>query len=210
MPHSKLSSSRSISGAVQSLPEKKTEDPELHNQTYSGRGNPDNPFHSYVSSTSSCLPHSHRDHGDCADQNPWPWGQIGCQQHNLSFSSSHGSVFLNYGWRPCPKKTLFLVPIFACTFELTLTKSCNKEYLKFHSNCMSSSSRMSWSEPRGQYSVSRHQWGLSTHAPINRTKWSWCVSFICKVRGCVSSPLNVPLWDLLSWVLSVNYDWYWS
>ena len=59
-----------------------------------------------------------------------------------------------------------------------MTISWTREYLKFHSSVMSSSSRISWSDPRGQYSVIRQQFGGSIQAPINLTKWSWWTSFI--------------------------------
>ena len=60
---------------------------------------------------------------------------------------------------------------------LTLTMSCIRECRKFHSSCKSSSSRMSWSDPLGQYSVSRYGISGSTQAPTKRTRCSWCRSF---------------------------------
>ena len=69
--------------------------------------------------------------------------------------------------------------------KFTLTRSWTKEYLKFHSSWISSSSNMSCNDPLGQYSVKMYFWGESATTPMNRTRWSWCVSFICKKKGFV-------------------------
>lgn len=53
---------------------------------------------------------------------------------------------------------------------VTLMMSCNRLRRNMASNWIWSFSRMSSSDPRGQYSVNRQQWGAVTQAPMKRTK----------------------------------------
>ena len=78
------------------------------------------------------------------------------------------------------------------------------EYRKFHSSCISSSSRMSWREPLGQYSVRKQGDSGSIQAPMKRTRWSWWRSFIYEYKILV-----IFVWQTrTAWVSMYTYK-YW-
>lgn len=110
------------------------------------------------------------------------------RQRVLSASSQKGPTLGLSGQEcaefPCLhfKKCVFWVNNYS-----TLTISWMRELRKLLSSVRSSSSRMSWSDPRGQYSVRMQLLGGSTQAPINRTRWSWWRSFICKITSLLVS-----------------------
>lgn len=103
------------------------------------------------------------------------------QRHSSMISVVHVNEWLWCGDNAFPIKTKFEVearPQHDVRFtQLTFTMSCINDSLNIQSRLISWFSRMSWSDPFGQYSVSKHG-TLSITAPKNFTRWSCWMSFI--------------------------------